>query len=66
MTTEAKVEDRTVLLNGLNFHYRDWGNNDAQTLVLLHGFTGHAQLGHVRPRLLRPLSHSRARPTRPW
>jgi pimeloyl-ACP methyl ester carboxylesterase len=43
MTTEAKVEDRTVLLNGLNFHYRDWGNNDAQTLVLLHGFTGHAR-----------------------
>lgn len=43
MTTEAKVEDRTVRLNGLNFHYRDWGNDGAQALVLLHGFTGHAR-----------------------
>ncbi len=43
MTTEAKVQDRTVRLNGLNFHYRDWGNDAAQALLLLHGFTGHAR-----------------------
>ena len=43
MTTEARVQDRTVRLNGLNFHYRDWGNDKAQTLLVLHGFTGHAR-----------------------
>jgi pimeloyl-ACP methyl ester carboxylesterase len=44
MTTETSVvEDRTVMLNGLRFHYRDWGNADAQALVCLHGFTGHAR-----------------------
>jgi pimeloyl-ACP methyl ester carboxylesterase len=43
MTVESRVQDRTVKLNGLNFHYRDWGNEGAQALVLLHGFTGHAR-----------------------
>jgi esterase len=43
MTLETEVADRTVLLNGLRFHYRDWGNEGAQALVLLHGFTGHAR-----------------------
>lgn len=43
MTTEMRVADRTLGLNGLNFHYRDWGNEGAQALVLLHGFTGHAR-----------------------
>lgn len=42
-TTETAVTDRTVTLNGLQFHYRDWGNNGAQALVCLHGFTGHAR-----------------------
>lgn len=42
-TTETLVTDRTVTLNGLRFHYRDWGNDDAKALVCLHGFTGHAR-----------------------
>lgn len=45
MTTETAVADRTITLNGLNFHYRDWesANPDAEDLVLLHGYTGHAR-----------------------
>lgn len=43
MVTKARVEDRTVELNGLQFHYRDWGDPSAPPLVLLHGFTGHAR-----------------------
>ena len=33
----------SVTLNGLRFHYLDWGNEDAPPLLLLHGFTGHAR-----------------------
>jgi esterase len=43
VTTGTAVQDKTVVLNGLKFHYRDWGNEGAQALVLLHGFTGHAR-----------------------
>jgi pimeloyl-ACP methyl ester carboxylesterase len=43
MTTETRVQDKAITLNGLRFHYRDWGNEGAQALVLLHGFTGHAR-----------------------
>jgi pimeloyl-ACP methyl ester carboxylesterase len=43
MVTRARVEDRTVELGGLQFHYRDWGDPAAPPLVLLHGFTGHAR-----------------------
>ena len=42
MVTEATVVDKQISLNGLRFHYRDWGNADAQALVCLHGFTSHA------------------------
>ena len=43
MTTQARgVEDKTVTLNGLRFHYLDWGNPQAPPLVCLHGFTSHA------------------------
>ena len=31
------------MLNGLRFHYRDWGNASAQPMVCLHGFTSHAR-----------------------
>jgi pimeloyl-ACP methyl ester carboxylesterase len=45
MTTNAAVADRSVTLNGLRFHYREWpsARAGAQDLVLLHGFTGHAR-----------------------
>jgi pimeloyl-ACP methyl ester carboxylesterase len=39
----ATVEDRLVMLRGLRFHYRDWPNEGAPMLVLLHGYTGHAR-----------------------
>jgi len=42
MTTDVRATDRTIALNGLRFHYLDWGNESAQPLVLLHGFTSHA------------------------
>lgn len=37
--------DHLIRLNGLRFHFRDWPcpKADAQNLVLLHGFTGHAR-----------------------
>lgn len=39
------VVDEWIEMRGLRFHYRDWPStqNDAPTLVLLHGFTGHAR-----------------------
>jgi pimeloyl-ACP methyl ester carboxylesterase len=43
MATGTEVQDATIQLNGLRFHYRDWGNPEAQALLLLHGFTGHAR-----------------------
>jgi esterase len=42
MAIGAEVQDRTITLNGLRFHYRDWGNESAQPLVLLHGLSSHA------------------------
>ncbi len=42
MAISASVQDRTITLNGLRFHYRDWGNEGAQPLVLLHGLSSHA------------------------
>lgn len=42
---ETAVRDEYVELRGLRFHYRDWPSQraDARTLVLLHGYTGHAR-----------------------
>ena len=53
MTTGTEVQDKTVTLNGLRFHYRDWGNEGAQPLVLLHGFTGHARSWDTFARAMR-------------
>jgi pimeloyl-ACP methyl ester carboxylesterase len=41
----TRVQDEYVELRGLRFHYRDWpaARADAPTLVLLHGYTGHAR-----------------------
>ena len=42
MTTQVQPADKTLLANGLNIHYLDWGNPDKPTIVLLHGLRGHA------------------------
>ena len=44
MTLDTRVLDKTITLNGLRFHYLDWGtpSPDAQAMVCLHGFTSHA------------------------
>ena len=42
MVTEVQPVDKTVNANGLAFHYLDWGNEGAQPLLLLHGYTSHA------------------------
>jgi pimeloyl-ACP methyl ester carboxylesterase len=36
MGTEPMVRDATVTLDGLHFHYRDWGEPAAPPVVLLH------------------------------
>ncbi|HEY7269991.1 MAG TPA: alpha/beta fold hydrolase, partial [Dehalococcoidia bacterium] len=43
MTTETAVQDKTIELNGLRFHYRDWEHAGATPLLLLHGYTSHAR-----------------------
>ncbi len=42
VATPAAI-DHSITLNGLRFNYREWPNEGAQALVLLHGFTGHAR-----------------------
>ncbi len=37
------VEDKWIIVNGLNLHYLDWGNPNATTMVLLHGLCGNAR-----------------------
>lgn len=41
----TRVQDELIEMRGLRFHYRDWpsARADAQALVLLHGYTGHAR-----------------------
>jgi esterase len=56
-TTEPGVRDETVTLNGLRFHYRDWGNADAQALICLHGFTSHARSWDTFARAMRDRYH---------
>lgn len=36
MSIEPEVRDETVTLDGLRFHYRDWGDPAAPPVVLLH------------------------------
>lgn len=47
-------QDRLVMLNGLRFHYRDWGREDAPPLVLLHGYTSHARSWDAFARAMAP------------
>jgi esterase len=43
MIEGGPVRDRTVTLNGLRFHCRDWGDEAAPPLVLLHAYTHNAR-----------------------
>jgi pimeloyl-ACP methyl ester carboxylesterase len=43
MDTEPAVRDATVMLDGVRFHYRDWGDLAASPLVLLHAYLQHAR-----------------------
>jgi len=47
MSTNRTPQDRFVTANGLQLHYLDWGNVGAPSLLLLHGFTGHAHTWDV-------------------
>lgn len=47
------AQDKTVELNGLGFHYRDWGNQGAPALLLLHAFTSHARTWDTFARAVR-------------
>jgi pimeloyl-ACP methyl ester carboxylesterase len=40
MTTQVQPQDKTVLTNGLNIHYLDWGNAGKPVIILLHGLRG--------------------------
>ena len=35
--------DREIRLDGLRFHFLEWGEANGPPLVLLHGFTSHAR-----------------------
>jgi esterase len=43
MSIEPRVRDETITLDGLRFHYRDWGDPAAPTVVLLHAYLQHAR-----------------------
>ena len=43
MSNEPTVQDTTITLDGLRFHYRDWGDSTAPPLLLLHAFSMHAR-----------------------
>lgn len=51
MQTDVLVQDKFVTLNGLRFHYRDWGSEDAVPVVVLHGNTGQHVVGTDSPPL---------------
>ncbi len=35
----VQIQDKFITLNGLRFHYRDWGKEGAPALIALHGLT---------------------------
>lgn len=43
MAREPDVRDATIMLDGLAFHYRDWGDAAAPPVVLLHAYLQHAR-----------------------
>src|SRR4051794_25656776 len=43
MGTGPLVQDEIAMLDGLRFHYRDWGDPTAPPVVLLHAYLQHAR-----------------------
>lgn len=42
MATQVIPQDKTVVVDGLELHYLDWGTEGKSKMVLLHGLRGHA------------------------
>lgn len=48
--TQASYTDRFVTVNGLRVHYLDWGANDKQPFIMLHGIAREAHsFDHIAP-----------------
>ena len=45
--TLNKPIDKYATVNGLLFHYVDWGSCPRPSMLLLHGFMGHARVWDV-------------------
>ncbi|HYI24576.1 MAG TPA: alpha/beta fold hydrolase, partial [Thermomicrobiales bacterium] len=43
MDAGTPVRDETIHLDGVRFHYRDWGDPAAPPVVLLHAYLQHAR-----------------------
>lgn len=41
---KVEPKDKYIEINGLRFHYLDWGGHGRQPMLLLHGFMGHAHV----------------------
>jgi len=42
MTDATDTIDAEITANGLQFHYREWGDPNAPPVLILHGITGHS------------------------
>ena len=47
---EIEPADRNVSVNGMNFHYLEWGDPVNPTILMLHGGSQQAHTGNRVPR----------------